>query len=133
MGKSINVLQLYGYVFFLSDTLNPSYLRVGYNTPTKHLTPNYTSLVSLTPVSAQLFFNLVPQICKTFNIHHRKKSLIENFVKFYFSMGTVHVIFSFFRMDNDLVCVPPLLIVVFPHHNYAHTLVHISKLLTRFS
>ena len=31
--------------------LNPSYLRVGYITPTKHLTQNFTSLVSLTPVS----------------------------------------------------------------------------------
>ena len=31
--------------------INPSYLWVGYITPTKHLTPNFTSLVSLTPVS----------------------------------------------------------------------------------
>ena len=42
-------------------------------------------------------------------------------------MGTVLVIFSFFRMDNDLVWVPLFPGVVSPYHNYAHTLVHISK------
>ena len=31
--------------------INPSYLGVGYITPTKHLTLNFTSLGSLTPVS----------------------------------------------------------------------------------
>ena len=33
------------------DGINPYYLRVGYITPTKHLMPNFTSLVSLTQVS----------------------------------------------------------------------------------
>ena len=42
-------------------------------------------------------------------------------------MGAVLVIFSFFQTDNDLVCAPPPPIVVFSHHNYAHTLAHISK------
>ena len=32
-------------------TLNHSYLGVGYITQTKHVTPNFTSLVSLTQVS----------------------------------------------------------------------------------
>ena len=43
-------------------------------------------------------------------------------------MGTVLVIFSFFLTDNDLVCAPPLPIVVFPNHNYTHTLGKISKI-----
>ena len=38
---------------------------------------------------------LAPPICKTLYIHHKKK-LNENYVKFYFSMGTVLVIFLFF-------------------------------------
>ena len=45
-------------------------------------------------------------------------------------MGTVLVIFSFFWMDNDLVCAPPLPEWYDPlrwHHNYAHTLAHSSK------
>ena len=62
-----------------------------------------------------------PLVCKIFNIYHRKKN--ENYVEFYFSMGTVLVIFFFFSMDNDLVCAPPPLsgMSSFRHHNYAHT------------
>ena len=37
--------------------VNPSYLRLGYINPTKLLMANFTSLVSLTQVSVQLFFN----------------------------------------------------------------------------
>ena len=55
-------------------------------------------------------------ICKTFNFNRRKKKCNENYVKFYFSMSTVLVIFSFFWKDNDLVCAPPPG-VVSPHHN----------------
>ena len=36
-----------------------------------------------------------------------KKKVNENYVEFYFRMGTVLVIFSIFWMDNDLVNAPP--------------------------
>ena len=54
----------------------------------------------------------------------------ENYVEFDFRMGTVLVIFSFFWMDNDLVCAPPppeWYPPLWRHHNYAHTLAHSSK------
>ena len=83
---------------------------------------------------------LSPPMCKTFNIHRRKKKLNENYVEFYFSLGIVLVIFSFFWMVNDLVCVPPPLCRmshVFSKHPlcgmfpffffYSHTFVHNSK------
>ena len=41
-----------------------------------------------------------PLIRKKFNILRRKKLINENYVEFYFSMGTVLVIFSFFWTDN---------------------------------
>ena len=50
--------------------------------------------------------------------------------EFYFSMGTVLVIFSFFWTDNDLVCAPPPSVppgAVSPYQYYTHTLAHISK------
>ena len=39
------------------STLNPSYLGLGYVTPTKHLMPNFMSLVSLIQVSIKQSFN----------------------------------------------------------------------------
>ena len=71
-----------------------------------------------------------PIICKTFNIHRRKKKLY----RIWFCIGTVLVIFSFFWTDNDLVCAPlprewhvlytsPFL----RRHNYSHTFAHNSK------
>ena len=53
--------------------------------------------------------NPPPPICKTLNINHRNKNITlnENYVEFYFSMGTVPLIFSFFRTDKDLVRAPP--------------------------
>ena len=74
-----------------------------------------------------------PLICKTFNIHRRKKNvtLNEKYGEFYFSMGTLLLIFSFFRTDNDLVyspsptnsCIsPPQLLTYFGVYlkNYSH-------------
>ena len=51
---------------------------------------------------AGIFFFCLPgsPICKNFNIHHRKNKLNENYVEFYFRMGTILVIFWFFWMDN---------------------------------
>ena len=49
--------------------------------------------------------SLAPPICKNFNIQH-KIFFNENYVEFYFSMGTVLVIFSFFWMNNTRC--PPL-------------------------
>ena len=72
---------------------------------------------------------LAPQIYKTFNTHHRKKN--ETYGEFYFSMGNILVIFSFFRTDNDLVCAPhPLsgMSLFFRNNNYSHTFAHNSKI-----
>ena len=69
-------------------------------------------------------------ICKTFNIHRRKKRFKRKLCEFYFSMGIVLVIFSFFWTVNDLVCVPPPLCGTshfFQSHNYSHTFAHNSK------
>ena len=67
-----------------------------------------------------------PPICKTFNIHHRKKKYVE----FDSSMDTALAIFLFLWADNDLVCVPPLLSGMSPFlqcYNYSHTFAHNSK------
>ena len=48
-----------------------------------------------------------PQFVKLLISIVEKKDLNENYIEFYFSMGIVLVIFSFFWTVNDLVCVPP--------------------------
>ena len=45
---------------------------------------------------SKLITPLLTSICKSFNIHHRKKNVNENSVQFYFSLCTVLVTFSFF-------------------------------------
>ena len=60
-----------------------------------------------------------------------EKKINENCVDFDFKMSAVLVIFSFFWTDNNLVYVPPPPEWYLPlsrHHNYAHTLAHISKI-----
>ena len=101
----------------------------------KKLNGNYVELDTVVVIfsffwmdNAPCLPHLSPPICKTFNIHRRKKN--ENYVEFYFSMGIVLVIFSFFWMVNDLVCVPPPLCGMSPFfqcHNYSHTSTHNSK------
>ena len=57
-------------------------------------------------------------------------------MQFYFSMGTVLAIFSFFWTDNDLVCAPPPLTIMSPFlrcHNYSRTFAHNSKTIRSIS
>ena len=71
-----------------------------------------------------------PQFVKLLISIVEKKDLSKNYVEFYFSMGIVHVIFSFFWMVNDLVCVPLPYVECNPFfqcHNYSHTFTHNSK------
>ena len=62
-----------------------------------------------------------PPVCKNLN---------ESYVVFYFSMGAVLVILSFFWTDNDLVCAPPPpsgMSPFFQNDTYAHTFANNSK------
>ena len=71
-----------------------------------------------------------PQFVKLLISIVEKKDLNENYVEFYFSVGIVLVIFSFFWTVNDLVCVPPPLCGMSPFFqcpNYSHTFAHNSK------